>query len=65
MTRFLRRYPHIEMHLREDVTANLLAALHDGELDLAFVALPIVDLQLECRMIQRERLLVGVPGGIV
>ena len=63
LTRFLRRYPHVEMQLREDVTANLLAALHEGELDVAFVAMPIVDLQLESRVIKRERLLAGVPKG--
>lgn len=63
LTRFLRRYPQVEMHLREDVTANLLAALHEGEIDLAFIALPIVDLQLESRVIQRERLLASLPRG--
>lgn len=61
LTRFLRRYPNVEMHLREDVTANLLAALHEGEIDLAFVALPIVDMQLESRVFCRERLLASLP----
>jgi len=58
---FLRRYPNVEMQLREDVTANLLGALHEGELDLAFVALPIADSQLESREFRRERLLATLP----
>ncbi len=62
LTRFLRRYPDVELQLREDVTANLVAELHAGELDLAFVALPIVDAQLEARPIREERLLVGLPS---
>lgn len=63
LMQFLKRYPGVEMHLREDVTSNLLAALHEGEIDLAFVALPIVDLQLEARVVRRERLLASVPRG--
>jgi len=63
LRRFLRKYPKVETHLREDVTANLLAALHEGEIDVAFVALPIVDLQLESRVFRRERLLASLPRG--
>jgi DNA-binding transcriptional LysR family regulator len=61
LTRFLRRYSKVEVNLREDVTAKLLAAIHEGEIDLAIVALPIVDLQLESRVIHRERLLASLP----
>lgn len=61
LTRFVRRYPAVELHLREDVTANLLAALHAGELDIAFVALPITDPHLEMRPFREERLLVSLP----
>lgn len=61
LTRLLRRFPHIEMHLREDVTANLLAALHAGELDVAFAALPIADPHLVTKPIHREPLLLALP----
>ena len=61
LSRFLARYPDVQLQLREDVTANLLTALHEGEIDLAFVALPIVDSQLESRVLTRERLLASVP----
>lgn len=34
------RYPALRLALREDLTANLLARLHDGQLDFALIALP-------------------------
>ena len=34
------RYPDLRLLLREDLTANLLARLADGELDFALIALP-------------------------
>jgi LysR family hydrogen peroxide-inducible transcriptional activator len=39
--RLLReRYPELRLVLREDLTANLLSRLEDGQLDLALIALP-------------------------
>lgn len=39
--RLLReRYPELHLALREDLTANLLSRLKDGQLDLALIALP-------------------------
>jgi LysR family transcriptional regulator, hydrogen peroxide-inducible genes activator len=39
--RLLReRYPDLRLALREDLTANLLSRLEDGQLDLALIALP-------------------------
>lgn len=35
-----RRYPSLQLALREDLTAELLARLADGRLDLAIIALP-------------------------
>ncbi len=34
------RYPELRLALREDLTANLLSRLEDGQLDLALIALP-------------------------
>jgi len=34
------RYPNLHLALREDLTANLLSRLEDGQLDLALIALP-------------------------
>lgn len=34
------RYPNLQLALREDLTANLLSRLEDGQLDVALIALP-------------------------
>ncbi|MEW5754869.1 MAG: LysR substrate-binding domain-containing protein [Pseudomonadota bacterium] len=38
--RAAERYPALRLALREDLTANLLAQLKDGQLDFALIALP-------------------------
>lgn len=40
MTLLRERYPALRLSLREDLTANLLARLEDGQLDFALIALP-------------------------
>ncbi len=35
-----KRYPELHLALREDLTANLLSRLEDGQLDMAMIALP-------------------------
>ena len=35
------RYPDLRLALREDLTANLLARLEEGQLDMALIALPV------------------------
>jgi len=42
-----RRYPGLELHVRETLTDRLLAELHDGQLDTALVALPVSEPALE------------------
>ncbi|MDH3287044.1 MAG: hydrogen peroxide-inducible genes activator [Betaproteobacteria bacterium] len=40
LPRLRERYPELHLALREDLTANLLSRLEDGQLDLALIALP-------------------------
>ncbi len=40
LPRLRERYPDLRLALREDLTANLLARLEDGQLDFALIALP-------------------------
>ncbi len=48
------QFPYLNLLLREDTTANLLAALKNGELDLAILAMP-VDIQgMECEIVGRD-----------
>jgi LysR family hydrogen peroxide-inducible transcriptional activator len=48
------RLPRLELYLREDTTANLLAALQDGDLDLLLLALPYKMRQVEIMRLFRD-----------
>src|SRR5262245_44846530 len=61
---FARHSPRAELMVREDVTAALLPALVEGELDLALAALPIDDPHLEAEPLLTEPLLLAVPSGL-
>ncbi|HLJ97738.1 MAG TPA: LysR substrate-binding domain-containing protein [Gemmataceae bacterium] len=63
LKRFARCYPQVEVSVQEDVTRNLIAAVLEGELDLALVALPITEERLEVEPLFSEPLLVAVPHG--
>jgi LysR family hydrogen peroxide-inducible transcriptional activator len=63
LTGFLRRYPGVEIHLQEDLTPHLLAALREGELDLAVMSSPILDEHFRVEPLRTEPLLVTLPRG--
>ena len=58
---FARRHPGAELVVREDVTAHLLQAIAEGELDLALVALPVADPRLSVQPVVVEPLLLATP----
>jgi LysR family transcriptional regulator, hydrogen peroxide-inducible genes activator len=60
---FARRCPNVDMAIQEDVTRNLLAAVVDGDLDLAIAALPITEERLQVESLLTEPLLVAAPRG--
>jgi LysR family hydrogen peroxide-inducible transcriptional activator len=60
---FSRRCPGVELSVQEDVTRNLVAAVVEGDLDLAVMALPIDDERLEVEPVLSEPLLAAVPRG--
>ena len=57
-----KRFPRLELVLREDQTARLLAALDAGQLDAALVALPVPG-DFTAATIAREAFLVAAPRG--
>jgi LysR family hydrogen peroxide-inducible transcriptional activator len=57
-----KRFPKLELVLREDQTARLLAALFAGQLDVALVALPVPG-DVTAAVIAHERFLVAAPRG--
>jgi LysR family hydrogen peroxide-inducible transcriptional activator len=61
MTRFLKKYPGIEITIQEDQTSHLLKLLHSCDLDFALISRPIIDDKLEIRDLFTEELLVALP----
>ena len=56
-----RSFPDLELHVRETQTAILLAELADAKLDVALVALPVADPDLECSALIKDRFMLAVP----
>ncbi|MGE0871634.1 MAG: hydrogen peroxide-inducible genes activator [Kofleriaceae bacterium] len=56
------RFPRLELILREDQTARLLTQLGSGQLDVAFLALPVPG-DLTTAPIAREQFVLAVPRG--
>ncbi|RUO26935.1 DNA-binding transcriptional regulator OxyR [Aliidiomarina minuta] len=52
--------PDLRLLLREEKTQRLLELLHEGELDLAFIALPIEDEQLDAELLFNDDFLLAV-----
>ena len=61
LRRFTKSLPQAELMIREDVTEHLVAAVAEGELDLAIVALPIEDPRLHVETLCTEPLFLAVP----
>ena len=57
-----RRFPRLELILREDQTARLLAQLGEGKLDVALVALPVPG-DLTTAAIAKEEFVLAAPRG--
>jgi len=62
---FLRRtgeeLPHVDLVLREMVTADQVEAIASGDIDLGFVRPPVTRAGLLSRVVQSERLLLAAP----
>ena len=63
---FLRRageeLPHVDLVLRELVTAGQVEAIASGDLDLGFVRPPVIRAGLVSRVVHAERLLLAAPA---
>lgn len=61
LRRFTKSLPQAELMIREDVTEHLVAAVAEGGLDLAVVALPMEDPRLHVETLCTEPLFLAVP----
>ncbi|MEX0654230.1 MAG: LysR substrate-binding domain-containing protein [Phycisphaeraceae bacterium] len=60
---FRRAFPHAQLSVREDFTANLVEAVAVGDVDVAFVALPVEHPRLTVEPLFDEPLLLAMPPG--
>jgi LysR family transcriptional regulator, hydrogen peroxide-inducible genes activator len=58
-----RRYPALQLFMREEQTERLLDSLREGRLDLALLALPVPGDDLESAVLFQDRFLVAAPPG--
>ena len=58
-----KRFPKLELLLSEDKSDVLVAALREGRLDAAFLALPLADDRLHAELLFEEPFLLAVPSG--
>jgi LysR family hydrogen peroxide-inducible transcriptional activator len=57
------RFPQLDVHPREAVTARLMADLGDGRLDAAIVALPVPEPSIVAHMLIEEEFVLVRPAG--
>ena len=58
---FLHEHPRIQVTVVEDLTAVLMNRLHEGNLDMAVVALPVAGTEVICQKLLTEPLALAVP----
>lgn len=63
MREFRKRYPDVQVELREQKHLALLEALRNGALDLAFIRDFFDDASLRTHVVLRERFVAAIPSG--
>jgi LysR family hydrogen peroxide-inducible transcriptional activator len=58
-----RRFPNLQVNIREDFKVTLMREMIDGELDLALVALPVADSRIQVEVLWKEPLILVVAKG--
>jgi LysR family hydrogen peroxide-inducible transcriptional activator len=58
---FARKFPRAQISVIEELTSDLINHIHQGEVDLALVALPVPAAHCTCNELFRERLFLVVP----
>ena len=58
---FARIHPEIKITIREDTTQNIIEQANDGDIDIAIVALPIMNKHLKVEPLFKEELVLALP----
>lgn len=60
---FKQRFPRVNVLVQARSTTNQIAALHNGQLDVALIRMPVTDPLLSFRAIYTDQLAVALPAG--
>jgi LysR family transcriptional regulator, hydrogen peroxide-inducible genes activator len=63
ITRCRKRFPNLQVNIREDFKIALMREMLEGELDLAIVALPVTDPSILVEVLWKEPLILVVAKG--
>jgi LysR family hydrogen peroxide-inducible transcriptional activator len=63
ITRCRKRFPSLQVNIREDFKVTLIQEILGGELDLALAALPVSDPSIQAEVLWKEPLILVVPKG--
>ncbi len=63
ITRCRKRFPNLQVNIREDFKVTLIQEILEGELDLALAALPVADPSIQVEVLWKEPLILAVAKG--
>jgi DNA-binding transcriptional LysR family regulator len=64
LMRFRQQFPEVQVSMRDMSTPNQIEALHQGEIDVGFVRLPVESAELVTVPVLEEMLVAAIPRGM-
>ena len=64
LMRFRQQFPDVQVFMRDMSTPNQIEALHQGEIDVGFVRLPVESAELVTVPVLEEMLVAAIPRGM-
>ncbi len=64
LMRFRQQFPDVQVFMRDMSTPNQIEALHQGEIDVGFVRLPVESAELVTVPVLEETLVAAIPHGM-
>ena len=64
LMRFRQQFPDVQVFMRDMSTPNQIEALHQGEIDVGFVRLPVESAELVTVPVLEEMLVAAIPQGM-
>jgi DNA-binding transcriptional LysR family regulator len=64
LMRFRQQFPEVQVFMRDMSTPNQIEALHQGDIDVGFVRLPVESAELVTVPVLEEKLVAAIPRGM-